>query len=86
MIRTNFHLLVVAQPVEQLTFNQWVQGSNPCALTKINRLVSIFYLPFYNVTFLQVFAYFDRLNKVSADRVIPANYGLAFRLRRWRLL
>jgi hypothetical protein len=28
----------VAQPVEQLTFNQWVVGSSPTALTTANHL------------------------------------------------
>ena len=36
----------LAQLVEQLTFNQWVTGSNPVRLTtKINDLAEIIYKP-----------------------------------------
>ena len=34
----------VAQLVEQLTLNQWVQGSNPCAPTKIKTAYAVYFL------------------------------------------
>ncbi len=34
----------VAQLVEQLTLNQWVQGSNPCGDTEKTDLESVFFL------------------------------------------
>ena len=40
----------VAQLVEQLTLNQWVQGSNPCGDTEKTDLESVFfYLLYYKI-------------------------------------
>lgn len=32
----------IAQLVEQMTFNHWVQGSSPCVPTRINRRMAVF--------------------------------------------
>ena len=40
----------IAQLVEQLTFNQWVQGSSPCASTRNkNALLGVFYFCVFNL-------------------------------------